>query len=67
MSDFDRGFGRMNKQLNWFFRFVLSFIILCFVAVIGFWVFVAMNIDKAPEIIGETAARIENSYEGERD
>lgn len=63
MDDFDREFGRTSTRFNWFFGIVVTLIVLCFLGTIAFWAFVALNIDKAPEIIGDTAARIEKAYE----
>ena len=71
MRNFDREWDRMERRGNWFFRFVFGFIGLAFIGTIAFYVLVIGAVVKhggeIPEIIGETAAKIEKGYEAEKE
>lgn len=46
MNKFDRDFENMEKTFKVFFGVVATFIAICFIAVISFWIFVGVSISK---------------------
>lgn len=61
-SDFDRSFNRTRNMV----RFIFGLVFVMFIAIIGFWVFVGVNvvaIADDPEAIGNYVGSIVQGYE----